>query len=218
MKTKALILTILSLCLIIGFCGCSNNNTENSNIDSAIETKNLSFKEKIDIAMQNASDNTVLAKVNDIEITQTDIDVYLIDGNKYSVEGIVKFVVIADYAKQHDLEIVKSAQERINSLPNSLMENDFLTDEYCLKNYGISKEKVVEYMVNRSEQIWLNSAFSDMIIDEVSSGETPKKYPQLKKAYKKFERNKLKKGSKAWDEIEQAYYDMIVEDYDIVIY
>ena len=33
-----------------------------------------------------------------------------------------------------------------------------------------------------------------------------------------IEKEKLKKGAKAWEEIEQAYYEMIVKDYNIVVY
>ena len=40
----------------------------------------------------------------------------------------------------------------------------------------------------------------------------------LQEAYDKFQKDKLSKGSKAWDEIEQAYYEMIVRDYEMVIY
>ena len=33
-----------------------------------------------------------------------------------------------------------------------------------------------------------------------------------------FEKEKLKNGTKAWEEIEQAYYEMIAKDYNIVVY
>ena len=33
-----------------------------------------------------------------------------------------------------------------------------------------------------------------------------------------IEKEKLKNGAKAWEEIEQAYYEMIAKDYNIVIY
>ena len=42
--------------------------------------------------------------------------------------------------------------------------------------------------------------------------------PEVKKAYEKFAKEKLKNGAKAWEEIEQAYYEMIAKDYNIVIY
>ncbi|MDQ9761572.1 hypothetical protein RFZ45_22425, partial [Acinetobacter baumannii] len=77
---------------------------------------------------------------------------------------------------------------------------------------------VIRYAKKRIYQIGMESAFSNMVTTEVTNGETPKKHPKLKKAYEKFQKNKLNKGSKAWDEIEQAYYEMIAEDYDVVIY
>ena len=168
--------------------------------------------------MQNVNDTTVLARVNDIEITQTNKDVYLISDETYTTEEIVKMVVIEDYAKKHNLKINQNAQNRIDSMRQSMENDKTLTNEYCLKTYGISKAEVIEYMINRSSQIWLNDAFSDMIIDQVSSGECPKIYPCLQEAYDRFEKDKLSDGSKAWDEIEQAYYEMITKDYEIVIY
>ena len=33
-----------------------------------------------------------------------------------------------------------------------------------------------------------------------------------------IEKEKLKNGAKAWEEIEQAYYEMIAKDYNIVVY
>ncbi len=155
---------IFCLLLIVFLVACSNNN---SNFDE-------SFKNQMDIAMQNVNDTTVLASVNDIEITQTNKDVYLISDETYTTEEIVKMVVIEDYAKKHNLKINQNAQNRIDSMRQSMENDKTLTNEYCLKTYGISKAEVIEYMINRSSQIWLNDAFSDMIIDQVSSGECPK--------------------------------------------
>ena len=33
-----------------------------------------------------------------------------------------------------------------------------------------------------------------------------------------IEKEKSKNGAKAWEEIEQAYYEMIAKDYNIVVY
>ncbi len=216
MKFKNIVFIVITVCLtLLCFCACSNNSdTANSSTTSSSH----SFKEQMDVAMKNANDRTVLASVNGIEITQTNKDVYLISDEDYTTEEIVKMVVIEDYAKKHNLKINQNAQNRIDSMRQSMENDETLTNEYCLKTYGISKAEVIEYMINRSNQIWLNDAFSDMIIDQVSSGECPKLYPCLQEAYDKFEKDKLSKGSEAWDEIEQAYYEMIVEEYDIVIY
>ena len=35
---------------------------------------------------------------------------------------------------------------------------------------------------------------------------------------KNLKKEKLKNGAKAWEEIEQAYYEMIAKDYNIVVY
>ncbi len=220
MKNKNIVFIVITVCFILlCFCACSNSSgVANSSNTSTDVSSSYSFKEQMDVAMKNANDTTVLASVNDIEITQTNKDVYLISDENYTTEEIVKFVVIEDYAKKHNLKINSNAQSRINSMRHSMEEDENLTNEYCLKTYGISKKEVIDYMINRSNQIWLNDAFSDMIIEQVSSGECPDIYPCLQEAYDKFEKDKLSKGSKAWDEIEQAYYEMIAKDYDIVIY
>lgn len=220
MKLKNPIIITFDICImILSLYGCS---TKNEFVDSSNSQNNISsnqeFKEQMDIAMKNANDKTPLAKVNDIQIMQTDKDVYLISGENYTTEEVVKMVVIEDYAKKNNLKINESAQNRIDSMRKSMEEDESLSDEYCLNTYGISKDEVIEYMTHRSEQLWLNSAFSDMVIEQVSSGECPKLYPCLQEAYKQFERDKSSKGSKAWDDIEQAYYEMIAKDYSIVVY
>ncbi len=220
MKLKNLIIITFAICImILSLYGCS---TKNKSVDSPNSQNNISsnqeFKEQMDIAMKNANDKTPLAKVNDIQIMQTDKDVYLISGENYTTEEVVKMVVIEDYAKKNNLKINESAQNRIDSMRKSMEEDESLSDEYCLNTYGISKDEVIEYMTHRSEQLWLNSAFSDMVIEQVSSGECPKLYPCLQKAYNQFERDKSSKGSKAWDDIEEVYYEMIAKDYNIVIY
>lgn len=220
MKLKNPIIITFAICImILSLYGCS---TKNESVDSPNSQNNISsnqeFKKQMDIAMKNANDKTPLAKVNDIQIMQTDKDVYLISGENYTTEEVVKMVVIEDYAKKNNLKINESAQNRIDSMRKSMEEDESLSDEYCLNTYGISKDEVIEYMTHRSEQLWLNSAFSDMVIEQVSSGECPKLYPCLQKAYKQFERDKSSKGSKAWDDIEEAYYEMIAKDYSIVVY
>ena len=57
-----------------------------------------------------------------------------------------------------------------------------------------------------------------MVTNEVSNGDTPTKHPELIKKLMKNLKRKLKNGAKAWEEIEQAYYEMIAKDYSIVVY
>lgn len=219
MKKINLLALLICACLLMScLAACSHRNVTIDSDNETSITENESFREQMDIAMKNANDKTPLAKVNDIKIMQTDKDVYLISGENYTTEEVVKMVVIEDYAKKNNLKINESAQNRIDSMRKSMEEDESLSDEYCLNTYGISKDEVIEYMTHRSEQLWLNSAFSDMVIEQVSSGECPKLYPCLQKAYNQFERDKSSKGSKAWDDIEEAYYEMIAKDYNIVIY
>ena len=79
MKKINLLALLICACLLMScFAACSHRNvTVDSDNETSI-TENESFREQMDIAMKNANDKTPLAKVNDIQIMQTDKDVYLI--------------------------------------------------------------------------------------------------------------------------------------------
>lgn len=61
-----------------------------------------------------------------------------------------------------------------------------------------------------------NKHFS-IIIEEVSNSEAPQKYPQLSDGYNNFEKRNSN-PNETWEEIEQAYYEMIAKEYAIVVY
>lgn len=190
MKLKSSILTITVIFLaLLCFCACSANK---SAAELSAPTTNLSeshsYKEQMDIAMKNAGSNTVLARINDIEITQVDIDLYSIDGKEHTLEDIIKYFVITDYAEKNSLKIDNWTQNLYDSVYSEIQDDNELTEEYCQSTYGISKSEVIEYSQKRIYQIGMNSAFSDMITEQVSSGECPKLYPELKRAYNKFEK------------------------------
>ena len=211
---------ILSFLVLISFCSCSNTDKIQSNQNSTEQSTNSdnSYKSQMDIAMKNASKQEVIAKVNDIKITQTQKDVYLISDKNITTDELVRKIIIADYSEKNDLNINSAAKARIDRAKKDMENDNTINEDYCQRTYGISKEAVIDYMTNRSYQIWYEAAFSDMVIEQVSSGECPKLYPCLQEAYKQFERDKSSKGSKAWDDIEQAYYEMIAKDYSIVVY
>lgn len=205
------------LCLLL--CGCRNGDkTNNSNTNNQTTEKDYSYKTQMDMAMKHISNPKVLATVNDVNITQVDIDLYSVDGEKHDTSEIVRYYIITDYAEKNSLKMDTWCQDLYNSIEDDMLKDKELSDDYCLTTYGISKSEVIRYAKKRIYQIGMESAFSNMVTTEVTNGETPKKHPKLKKAYEKFQKNKLNKGSKAWDEIEQAYYEMIAEDYDVVIY
>lgn len=203
------------LCVVLLFClvACTNINEEKQSTDNG-----YSYKSQMDIAMQHISNPKVLATVNGIEITEVDLDLFSISGENYDIEDIVKYYVITDYAEKNSLEMDDWCQELYDEIEDSMMEDKELSDDYCITTYGIPKSEVIKYAKKRVYLIGMNAAFFDMVTEDVSIGETPNKHPELKKAYDKFEKNRLRKGSKAWDDIEEAYYEMIVKDYDIVIY
>ena len=217
---KKICFMILSFLVLISFCSCSNTDKIQSNQNSTEQSTNSdnSYKSQMDIAMKNASKQEVIAKVNDIKITQTQKDVYLISDKNITTDELVRKIIIADYSEKNDLNINSAAKARIDRAKKDMENDNTINEDYCQRTYGISKEAVIDYMTNRSYQIWYEAAFSDMVIEQVSSGECPKLYPCLQEAYKQFERDKSSKGSKAWDDIEQAYYEMIAKDYSIVVY
>ena len=219
MKKINLLALLICACLLMScLAACSHRNvTVDSDNETSI-TENESFREQMDIAMKNASKQEVIAKVNDIKITQTQKDVYLISDKNITTDELVRKIIIADYSEKNGLNINSAAKARIDRAKKDMENDNTINEDYCQRTYGISKEAVIDYMTNRSYQIWYEAAFSDMITDEVISGETITKYPQLADAYFAFEKTKNSDPEKAWEEIEQAYYEMIAKDYNIVIY
>ena len=217
---KKICLVILSFLILISFCSCSNTDKIQSNQNSTEQSTNSdnSYKSQMDIAMKHINNPKKLAKVNSTDITQVDIDLYSIGGDSNTIDDVIEYYIVADYAEKNSLKLDDWSQDLYDSVYNEMVDDSELTEEYCLNNYGISKNEVIKYAQKRIYQIGMKHAFSSMITNEVSNGDTPKKHPELKTAYEKFEKEKLKNGAKAWEEIEQAYYEMIAKDYNIVIY
>ena len=217
---KKICLMILSFLVLISFCSCSNTDKIQSNQNSTEQSTNSdnSYKSQMDIAMKHINNPKKLAKVNSTDITQVDIDLYSIGGDSNTIDDVIEYYIVADYAEKNSLKLDDWSQDLYDSVYNEMVDDSELTEEYCLNNYGISKNEVIKYAQKRIYQIGMKHAFSSMVTNEVSNGDTPKKHPELKTAYEKFEKEKLKNGAKAWEEIEQAYYEMIAKDYNIVIY
>ena len=211
---------ILSFLVLISFCSCSNTDKIQSNQNSTEQSTNSdnSYKSQMDIAMKHINNPKKLAKVNSTDITQVDIDLYSIGGDSNTIDDVIEYYIVADYAEKNSLKLDDWSRNLYDSVYNEMVDDSELTEEYCLNNYGISKNEVIKYAQKRIYQIGMKHAFSSMITNEVSNGDTPKKHPELKTAYEKFEKEKLSNGSKAWDDIEQAYYEMIAKDYNIVVY
>lgn len=217
---KKICFMILSFLVLISFCSCSNTDKIQSNQNSTEQSTNSdnSYKSQMDIAMKHINNPKKLAKVNSTDITQVDIDLYSIGGDSNTIDDVIEYYIVADYAEKNSLKLDEWSQNLYDSVYNEMVDDSELTEEYCLNNYGISKNEVIKYAQKRIYQIGMKHAFSSMITNEVSNGDTPKKHPELKTAYEKFEKEKLSNGSKAWDDIEEAYYEMIAKDYSIVVY
>lgn len=217
---KKICFMILSFLVLISFCSCSNTDKIQNNQNSTEQTTNSdnSYKSQMDIAMKHINNPKKLAKVNSTDITLVDIDLYSIGGDSNTIDDVIEYYVITDYAEKNSLSLDDWSRNLYDSVYNEMVDDSELTEEYCLNNYGISKNEVIKYAQKRIYQIGMKHAFSSMITNEVSNGDTPKKHPELKTAYEKFEKEKLSNGSKAWDDIEQAYYEMIAKDYNIVVY
>ena len=217
---KKICFMILSFLVLISFCSCSNTDKIQSSQNSTEQSTNSdnSYKSQMDIAMKHINNPKKLAKVNSTDITQVDIDLYSIGGDSNTIDDVIEYYIVADYAEKNSLKLDDWSQNLYDSVYNEMVDDSELTEEYCLNNYGISKNEVIKYAQKRIYQIGMKHAFSSMVTNEVSNGDTPKKHPELKTAYEKFEKEKLSNGSKAWDDIEQAYYEMIAKDYNIVVY
>ena len=217
---KKICFMILSFLVLISFCSCSNTDKIQSNQNSTEQSTNSdnSYKSQMDIAMKHINNPKKLAKVNSTDITQVDIDLYSIGGDSNTIDDVIEYYIVTDYAEKNSLKLDDWSQNLYDSVYNEMVDDSELTEEYCLNNYGISKNEVIKYAQKRIYQIGMKHAFSSMVTNEVSNGDTPTKHPELKKAYEKFEKEKLSNGSKAWDDIEQAYYEMIAKDYNIVVY
>ena len=217
---KKICFMILSFLVLISFCSCSNTDKIQSNQNSTEQSTNSdnSYKSQMDIAMKHINNPKKLAKVNSTDITQVDIDLYSISGDSNTIDDVIEYYIVADYAEKNSLKLDDWSRNLYDSVYNEMVDDSELTEEYCLNNYGISKNEVIKYAQKRIYQIGMKHAFSSMVTNEVSNGDTPTKHPELKKAYEKFEKEKLKNGAKAWEEIEQAYYEMIAKDYNIVVY
>lgn len=220
-SSKIILITAVCLVLQLLFCSCANQNTDTAASTTAKTTttqSGSSYKEQMDTAFRHISNSKVLATVNGVKITQVDMDLFSIGGSEHTVDDIIEYYVVADYGKKNSLKLDNWFQNLYDDAYTDMQNDTELTEEYCLNTYGIPKSEVIKYAQKRVYQLGMHSAFSSMVTEEISNGETPKKRPELKDAYKKFEQEKMKNGNKAWDDIEQAYYDMIAKDYDIVIY
>lgn len=220
-SSKIILITAVCLVLQLLFCSCANQNTDTAASTTAKTTttqSGISYKEQMDTAFRHISNPKVLATVNGVKITQVDMDLFSIGGSKHTVDDIIEYYVVTDYGKKNSLKLDNWFQNLYDDAYTDMQNDTELTEEYCLNTYGIPKSEVIKYAQKRVYQLGMHSAFSSMVTEEISNGETPKKRPELKDAYKKFEQEKMKNGNKAWDDIEQAYYDMIAKDYDIVIY
>ena len=217
---KKICFMILSFLVLISFCSCSNTDKIQSNQNSTEQSTNSdnSYKSQMDIAMKHINNPKKLAKVNSTDITQVDIDLYSIGGDSNTIDDVIEYYIVADYAEKNSLKLDDWSQNLYDSVYNEMVDDSELTEEYCLNNYGISKNEVIKYAQKRIYQIGMKHAFSSKVTNEVSNDDTPTKHPELKKTYEKFEKEKLKNGAKAWEEIEQAYYEMIAKDYNIVVY
>lgn len=179
----------------------------------------LDYFDEVFENISDAKNPKVLAAVNGEKITEIEKNMYLaMEGDfTYTTEELVRRFILADYAKKQGLQIMPVALEKINQLEESLTNSEELTDEYCIQNYGISKKDVINYRVNISYQMWYYHAFFEMLNDQASSGEYPQDYPELRKYYERFQKNKLKDAN-AFEDLEQKYYEAVSKDYDVVIY
>lgn len=221
MKNKRYIIFIIFIAvLIIGvFLGIVINNSKQINSENySLENAdtNFSLKEQIDYQMRSFDDPKILATVNGHEITQVDMDSFGIDGEEHTIDELIEYYIIYDYGIKNNLQIDPSIASSNNQIEQAMRNDPELTDEYCRNKYGVSLENVIEISMRRSNQAAMHTAFSNMVTEEVLSGEYIEKHPELASAYSEYEQSSNK--FKAIEEMKNAYYEMIAEDYDIEIY
>lgn len=197
MKKKLCLMT-LSFLVLISFCSCSNMDNIENNQTSTEQTTDtdFSYRTQMDIAMQHIDDPKTVATVNNVNITQVDMDLYSIGGNNHTVDEIVEYYVITDYAEKNSLLLDDWSWNLYDSVYNEMIDDYELTEEYCLENYGISKNDVIKYAQKRIYQIGMKSSFSSMVTNEVSNGDTPTKHPELKKLMKNLKKKNQKTAQK----------------------
>lgn len=165
------------------------DNIENNQTSTEQTTDtDFSYRTQMDIAMQHIDDPKTVATVNNVNITQVDMDLYSIGGNNHTVDEIVEYYVITDYAEKNSLLLDDWSWNLYDSVYNEMIDDYELTEEYCLENYGISKNDVIKYAQKRIYQIGMKSSFSSMVTNEVSNGDTPTKHPELKKLMKNLKK------------------------------
>lgn len=187
---KKICFMILSFLVLISFCSCSNTDKIQSNQNSTEQSTNSdnSYKSQMDIAMKHINNPKKLAKVNSTDITQVDIDLYSIGGDSNTIDDVIEYYIVADYAEKNSLKLDDWSQNLYDSVYNEMVDDSELTEEYCLNNYGISKNEVIKYAQKRIYQIGMKHAFSSMVTNEVSNDDTPTKHPELKKLMKNLKK------------------------------
>ena len=156
MKKKICLMT-LSFLVLISFCSCSNTDKIQSNQNSTEQSTNSdnSYKSQMDIAMKHINNPKKLAKVNSTDITQVDIDLYSIGGDSNTIDDVIEYYIVADYAEKNSLSLDDWSRNLYDSVYNEMVDDSELTEEYCLNNYGISKNEVIKYaqknISNRNE-------------------------------------------------------------------
>lgn len=104
---KKICFMILSFLVLISFCSCSNTDKIQSNQNSTEQSTNSdnSYKSQMDIAMKHINNPKKLAKVNSTDITQVDIDLYSIGGDSNTIDDVIEYYIVADYAEKNSLKL-----------------------------------------------------------------------------------------------------------------
>ena len=179
-SSKIILITAVCLILQLLFCSCANQNTDTAASTTAKTTttqNGSSYKEQMDTAFRHISNPKVLATVNGVEITQVDMDLFSIGGSEHTVDDIIEYYVVADYGKKNSLKLDNWFQNLYDDAYTDMQNDTELTEEYCLNTYGIPKSEVIKYAQKRVYQLGMHSAFSSMVIEQVSSGKCPTLYP-----------------------------------------
>lgn len=231
-----LVLVIIFLLILLTFYLSNRHNNETNNTIKLLEEisdKDSNIKENL----ENKSDidkNTVIATVNDTKITEIDYALHESLNNNLNEEKnkilnventtkeLIKENIILEEVKKSNLNLTNEDTERINSMVDSLEDDDIKssaeelnmnTDEYKekLKDNFLNKKLIEEWKYN----VYLSILNNELNIEYKNFKEKNEEFQKLVQKYNKKEIEKFPL-SKLY-EVYNIYMDYLMLNYNVEI-
>lgn len=249
-KTLYVIILIVIIVILLLFKFSNSNNTSCDNINNGVKQSNnmvyevknnneiLSSEEKIvdnlsatkeTIINYEKSQSTIVAKVNDYEISEKDLYItkYFYSDSNDLLKQEIENVVLFNLAKENDLTINTEEQQYINDVVEGLKED--ISNSDIFKEKDISVDEYLQLIKKYMERITLISEYKSLTSDKIKEGtleiedeDLEKEYKDYYKAYTEWKENKdigeYKKISDFKDEILKKYIEYQVNQAEVIIY